>query len=855
MLHKLRLVVVLSAVLTGITEIIAQTPNSAPRQIDVIHQDIELSFDWDKQQASGSTALYIYVIQPTSTITLVAQQLTIQNIYANNSQQLSFTENNGILVQLDSTYKAGDSLKLKIDYHTNWVNTSDPNFLGGSNGQGIRFFQPTKTEPTKKRQIWSACDYGSLPLWLPYINNTEDLRTTSFTTTIDSSLTLITNGHLVKATTKGSGTAYHYFMNHPYSADLTAFVIGEYSDVRQYAGNIQLHNYSYKDEVAATTASVERLPDMVDYFSKTTGVPYPYETYSQVFVLDVPWGMAATSLSIQTENMVDDFGTHADFLYLWDGLEGESLAQQWFGNYVTCKNPNHVWLTKGIARYFSGLYNANKNGKDEFLLWQHAYDQITYFFDWDYGVRQALVNTDTNNIYNFINSNTPYFHAAAFMRMLHKELGETQFKSVIQEYLTTYASTSVTTENLITTIEKVTGKPITWFFDQWVYQTGHPIFDVQQAYDAENKLFTLQVVQTQTFDSLTAYKQTPYFKGKMEIAINNKIHQINIEPKKENIFIFSMEEKPKLVNFDYESTWLKQVTFDKSLEDLIYQIQFDSDVLGRQSALNALTTIAQNDTTSLTTKQNILAHYREIILSDTYWRFKLITLTQLQNILVPWGSTDPINLDESTTNMLLQLIKQDSSWVCAAAIRFLGLTKNVAYADIFINALKNTSDRVVNSAAIALGKTKSEKAYDALAKLLGRPSWKNQSLMSALSGLKELGDPRGYNIAYNALQDVYLSRWYLPTPPVWDFRVVAVETIVALNRGSDILPLLLTRFENALKEGDINTVFNYVVLLSKIPDEQIKSVFEKLKIVYQNDSNTLIAVDNFEQQYLTLIQK
>lgn len=854
MLHKLRIVVVLSAVLTGITEIIAQTPNSAPQQIDVIHQHIELSFDWEKQQANGSTVLYMYILQPTSTISLAAQQLTIQNIYANNNQQLTFTENNGIVVQLDRTYKTGDSIKLKIDYHTDWVNTSDPNFLSGSNGQGLRFFQPTKTEPTKKRQIWSACDYGSLPLWLPYISNTADLRTTTFTTTIDSSLTLITNGNLLDVTTKGNFSTYKYYMNHPYSVDLTAFVIGEYSDVQQQSGNIKLHNYSYTDEVAATTASVERLPDMMEYFSKTTGVQYPYDTYSQVFVLDIPWGMAATSMSIQTENMVDDYGTHADFLYLWDGLEGEALAQQWFGNYVTCNNPNHIWLTKGIARYFSGLYNAHKNGSAEFLLWQHAYDQSTYFFDWDYGVRQAIVNTDTNNTFNFINSNTPYFHAAAVMRMLHKELGDAQFKSVIHQYLTTYANTPVTTENLIAIIEKITGNPIAWFFDQWVYQTGHPIFEVQQDFDAENKLFTLSVIQTQGFDSLTTYKQSQFFRGKMEIAIDNKIHQIIIEPKKENTFIFSMNEQPKLVNFDYESTWLKEVIFEKSTEDLIYQLQFDNDILGRQDALMALTNIAQQDTISATLKNNICTNFRNIMYSNCYWRYKLNTLTQLQNILIPWGSTDPAVLDDATINLLKHLINTDSSWLCAAAIRFLGMTKNSAFADIYINAFNNKSDRVVNAAAVALGKTKSDKAFDALAKLPSRPSWKNQSLMSALAGLKELGDPRGYDIAYNALQDVYLSRWYLPTPPVWDFRVIAVETIVSLNKGPEVLPLLLDRFENALSEGDINTIFNYVVLLSKIPDEKVKTVFEKLKTVYQNDSNTLIAVDTFEQQYLNLIK-
>lgn len=855
MFHKTLKIIVLAIALTGITEVIAQNSANTIQNTDVVHQDIQLSFDWEQQQAYGLTTLYIRMLAPTATIELAANQLTIQKIYTKNNTPLSFTANNNIFVQLDKQYSAGDSLIITIDYHTNWVNTSDPNFLGGSNGQGLRFFQPTKTEPTKKRQIWSACDYGSLPLWLPYINNTADLRTTTFTTTIDSSLCLITNGNLLDVTTKGNSSTYKYYMNHPYSVDLTAFVIGEYSDVQQQSGNIKLHNYSYTDEVAATTASVERLPDMMEYFSKTTGVQYPYDTYSQVFVLDIPWGMAATSMSIQTENMVDDYGTHADFLYLWDGLEGEALAQQWFGNYVTCNNLNHIWLTKGMARYFSGLYNAHKNGNAEFLLWQHAYDQSTYFFDWDYGVRQAIVNTDSNNTFNFINSNTPYFHAAAVMRMLHKELGDTQFKSVIHQYLTTYANKAVTTENLIAVIEKTTGKSISWFFDQWVYSTGHPVFEVQQDYDAENKLFTLKVLQTQGFDSLTTYRQTPFFKGKMEIAINNKIYEINIEPKKETNFIFSMNEKPKLVNFDYESTWLKQVTFNKSVAELIYQLQFDTDILGRQEAMMALTNIAQQDTTSTSLKNNISTQFLNIINSNSYWRLRYNTLSQLQNILIPWGSTEPAVLDEATINTLTHLINTDSSWVCAAAIRFLGMTKNSAYTDLYIKALSNKSDRVVNSAAIALGKTKSDKAFGALFNLPARPSWKNQSLMSALSGLKELGDPRGYNIAFNALQDVYLSRWYLPTPPVWDFRVVAVETIVALNRGSDVLPLLLSRFENALQEGDINTVFNYVVLLSKIPDEQVKSVFEKLKTVYQNDSNTLIAVDTFEQQYLNLIQQ
>ena len=72
--------------------------------------------------------------------------------------------------------------------------------------------------------------------------------------------------------------------------------------------------------------------------------------------------------------------------------------------------------------------------------------------------------------------------------------------------------------------------------------------------------------------------------------------------------------------------------------------------------------------------------------------------------------------------------------------------------------------------------------------------------------------------------------------------------------------LPLNGFGNPCGQGDCKNEYDYQPfkhrrLLSKIPDEKVKPVFEKLKTTYQNDSNTLVAIDTFEQQYLTLIQK
>jgi HEAT repeats len=123
-----------------------------------------------------------------------------------------------------------------------------------------------------------------------------------------------------------------------------------------------------------------------------------------------------------------------------------------------------------------------------------------------------------------------------------------------------------------------------------------------------------------------------------------------------------------------------------------------------------------------------------------------------------------LTCDQATIAMLLTAIGNDKSWNRAAAINFLGMTQDAKFADLYLNILNDESDRTINAAAIALGKSKSPKAFDALAKLANRASWKNQSLISALAGLRQLGDPRGFDIAFKALSDTRLLRWRLPTP-------------------------------------------------------------------------------------------
>ena len=117
------------------------------------------------------------------------------------------------------------------------------------------------------------------------------------------------------------------------------------------------------------------------------------------------------------------------------------------------------------------------------------------------------------------------------------------------------------------------------------------------------------------------------------------------------------------------------------------------------------------------------------------------------------------------------------------------MTRDAKFADLYLSYLNDESDRVINAAANALGKSKSPKAFDALAKLVRKPSWKNQSLISALNGLAALGDPRGFDIAFKALSDLNSPHWTLATP-VWDYRITAAQTIATLGKSDAAYPLV-----------------------------------------------------------------
>jgi len=817
------------------------------RQIDVKHITLDLRFDWQKKQAFGTAAITFSPLDPTDNIALDAGMLTINSVSL-NEKNLKFDyaggdKNDNLKIALDRVYRTNENLRVEIDYHTNYINEIDPNSPGGSNGKGLRFSKPTTNDPIKPREIWSFGDPESNRYWFPSFDAPNDLRTTEFIATVDKKLTVVSNGKLLETKENYDGTkTFHFKADIPYQNHLTSFVVGEYSNFKQIHEGIELNNFGYEREKDWVAATVERLPEMMNFFAEKTGVKYPYSSYSQAFVQDIGTFSANNSVSTITENMVDDFGTHADFYYLWDLTEGDALAAQWFGNYVSCADWSDVWLCKSFAQYFNGLYNEHRNGANEFLWYQHDFNQNSYHFDWNSGYRRPISTRNYDDAANFTSDNYAYRRGAVVLRLLQKHLGEEKWWKSVKNYVKEFAGKSASTKDFQKVVEESSGEKLDWFFEQWIYKMGHPMFEVSKKY--ENGKLSVFVIQTQSPDKANEYPQADFFQGKIEIEIDGRIETVWLKPQTETDFIFKLPNPPKFVNFDYQRSWIKEVKFDKSFAELLNQLQFSKDILARGAALTELVQSAKNNKTSAAETAKLKDVLRKISASEDYWRLRNRTMGSLQNL----SGANP--LDEATRATLISVIKKDKSWTRASAIGILGSTNNPKFADLYLSFLNDPSDRVISAAAIALGKTKSPKAFDALAKLVKRPSMKNQSLLSALSGLKELGDPRGFDIAFNALSDTNLHRWRLPSfPPSWDFRPVAADTIVALGKKEAAFPLIFERFKKSMAENDIDGIFNNTMLVTILADPRGQEVFEMLKAKYQDDANAMTAVNQYETQF------
>lgn len=813
------------------------------RTIDVKDISIDLRFDWDKEQAIGSTIITLAPFADTNRFPLDAASMTIESVALLNGTILKYNydgkrDNDNLEVLLDRVYAAGEEIKVKVSYRTNHVNTADSETAIGSFGRGLRFIKPTADNPTKPRQIWSQGESEFNRYWFPSYDTPNDFRTTELRATVEKPFFVVSNGKLVETKENSDNTrTFHWKMDQPYTNYLTSIVVSETSPVVQDFDGIPVYNYGYTKETKEVGATVKNLPATMRFFSEITGVKYPYAKYSQAFVEDFGGGMENISATTQIEEMIHDERELLDTDS--ESLQSHELAHQWFGDYVTCRDWGQIWLNESFATYMQAMWDERLKGHEEFLYTDIRGNQQSVLDTWNAGNKRPIVTKYYANKDAMFDTYA-YPGGGSVLHILRKHLGDKLFFKSLNHYLTSNAHQPVSTEELRIAIEETTGQSMDWFFDQWLYRMGHPIFEVTQGYDAAAKKLTLNVKQTQKPDVTESFPQVDFFQTYVDVEIDNRVERVWIKPQAENVFVFDAAAKPKLVNFDYEGTLLKEMKFDKSVDDLLYQMQNDKDVLGRRWAMAEAAKAATGNN-----RDRIIAALIVSAEKDPFWRIRRAALSELAHIFspdpAPGQERQIAKIDAKVEQTVLRLTKDTESLIRADAIEFLGETQDKKYADAFFAALSDQSYSVVDQSAAALAQVKDPRTFDALMKLVNTPSWRGRIQIAGFKGLAKLGDKRAFDVGYKAVND--------KNQPL-QVRAAAASLIGATGKGDPrAYPIIFAQFKKAFDANSIQNIISGIQALIEIADPRGQEAFDMLKTKFKNDPGALQAISQFEAQF------
>jgi aminopeptidase N len=284
----------------------------------------------------------------------------------------------------------------------------------------------------------------------------------------------------------------------PISTYLFAFAAGPFKRIESQIGLPGLYVRKSKFEKAqAEAAAVQQITaDGIKYLSTYFAQPFPFPKYDMVMIPGFAYGgmeHAGATFLREESILFRTAPTHSDRLNR-DILLLHELTHQWFGDLVTMRWFDDLWLKEGFAQYMA--YHALDSLKPNENVWKRFYQAIkpaAYAIDSTQGttpIYQEIPNLkDAKSAYGAI----VYSKAPGVIKQLAFVVGEDQFRDGLRLYLKEHAYANAEWSDLVHALELTSKKPLQEWADAWIKRRGMPQVDVQWSCDGEGGISLVHV--------------------------------------------------------------------------------------------------------------------------------------------------------------------------------------------------------------------------------------------------------------------------------------------------------------------------------------------------------------------------
>ena len=521
------------------------TADTYPRQpgIDVLNYVFRVGLTDASSEITGETTITIKFLRDgviDLTLDLASmtggQGMTVQSVRRGGtleipgpaSDNLMFTHTDGRLrIVLPPLSKAGSELTLTIRYR-------------GVPAAGLGIGDNIHAERTFFSNNWP----NKIRQWLPMIDHPYDKATGEFVITAPSHYQVVANGLLVEEHDLPNGARRtHWKQSVPIASWL--YTIGVARFTSHHAGvvdGVPVQTWVFpQDRDAGLELFEDTSRRALQFFIANIG-PYSYEKLANVQATGFTGGTEYASAIFYGEKGVNS----------GRGPVVHEIAHQWFGDSVTEKDWDDVWLSEGFATYFALLFSEHDEGRDAFV------DGLKRSRTQVLQLEQRLPDTPVihRNLADMtkVLNNLIYQKGGWVLHMLRQEVGTEHFWTAIREYYRRYRNSNTTTAELRAVFEQVSGKPLEWFFTQWLNRPGVPKVEGAWRYDAVKKAIEVTVTQSQPAAPFRLKVDVGIVAKAGELA---KVETVELNAR-QGTYSFPMEIAPVSVALDPNTTLLME---------------------------------------------------------------------------------------------------------------------------------------------------------------------------------------------------------------------------------------------------------------------------------------------------------
>jgi aminopeptidase N len=482
------------------------------RLFDHVHMRLELRFpDIGKAYLDGRQTLTIRPVgQERAGIVLDCDGPVVSAVTLNGAGCGFEQRGPKLVVTFPGVLERGASADLVIQYGLDFSKRKQK-----QKGQGLTYSPAKPDAPsltTQFPQIHAQGQAESNSRWFPCLDHPSERLTTELVVHVEDGYEVVSNGRLVSREPSDlpGAVRWQWLQDKPHAAYLVTLVVGKLARVEvggpdSARPGMAMPVFTPHGTEANVASTFAHTAQMMAFFEQRFGVRYPWDQYAQCIVRDfAAGGMENTGCTLLLLSASREM--EAGQL---DDLISHELAHQWFGDLVTCRSWDHLWVQEGWATFSEALWAEHKAAGEGEAKARAAYQRSILS---NYRGQRArnrasapgspaiVSNRFTDPELVFRKSDDPYSKGAVILHMLRVRLGDEVFFRGARVYLERFAYKNVETDDFRRVMEEVSGQSLERFFAQWCLRPGLPRLKVEQAWDEATSTLTVSVEQTQTID-------------------------------------------------------------------------------------------------------------------------------------------------------------------------------------------------------------------------------------------------------------------------------------------------------------------------------------------------------------------